>query len=212
VPERRAPAPALPAPSTQVASSSTSVPPAPSAPPAEDPRRARDRELLGEVVSTIGKVADAVSRQSSATAEPGVRPTTASGWFALAQTQSPEEAARSLREALSLSPGWSDAQIALCVALAATRDPGAVPACDAALRLRPGAVEVLAARGRAKLDAGDARGALADLDRVVRTDPDPLWRLLRANARSAVGDHAGARTDREHACQLGLAEACTGSP
>jgi len=174
--------------------------------------RALDRELLGGFVSTLGKVADVVATQRPAASEPGVKPTTASGWLALSRTQEPADAVRSLREALALSPGWSDAQIALCAALAATRDAGAVPACDAALRLRPGAVEALAARGRARLDAGDARGALADLDRVVRVDPDPRWRLLRARARSALGDRDGARTDRETACQLGHAEACADTP
>jgi hypothetical protein len=50
--------------------------------------------------------------------------------------------------------------------------------------------------------------AIADLDAVVAADPAPKWRRLRARARAAAGDEAGAQKDLENACQMGDAVAC----
>jgi len=172
----------------------------------------RDRELMGGFISLFGQAIDKLDTGSTSPPAPGVTPTTATGWLQLAATQPPAEAVKSLRHALALSPTWLDAQIALCIALAASRDDGAIAACEVALRRRPDSIALLAARGTARLHAGDARAALGDLDRVVAADPDPRWRRLRARARTAAGDLTGAQTDLDHACQLGDATACHAKP
>lgn len=184
-------------------------------PPAPEPRiqvRAegmdpKDRELVGGMIELFGRALDQAGGRTPP--PPTTRPTTAQGWLELAATQPPEQAVASIRQALALSPTWLDAQRALCAALAAAKDAGAVAACDVALRRRPDDVALLAARGAALLESGDVARALVDLDRVVAADPDPKWRRLRAKARAAAGNDAGARQDLEHACQLGDAAACT---
>ncbi|HEU4612626.1 MAG TPA: hypothetical protein VFS15_11140, partial [Kofleriaceae bacterium] len=167
----------------------------------------KDRELVGGIVSLFGRALDHADGRTPPPA-PGTTPTTASGWLELAATQPPAEAVVSIRHALALSPTWLDAQIALCAALAATKDAGAVAACEVALRRKPDDVTLLAAHGAALLEAGDAQRALVDLDRVVAADPDPKWRRLRARARTQAGDAAGAKQDLDNACQLGDAAAC----
>jgi predicted Zn-dependent protease len=167
----------------------------------------KDRELVGGMIDLFGRALDTADGKTPP--PPSGRPTTASGWLELATTQPPAEAVASIRQALALSPTWLDAQMALCAALAVTKDPGALAACDVALRRKPDDVAMLAARGAALLESGDATRALRDLDRVVAADPDPKWRRLRARARAAAGDAAGAKQDLEHACQLGDAAACS---
>jgi hypothetical protein len=167
----------------------------------------KDRELVGGIVNIFGRALDKMPDHAPPAAN-GTPPTTASGWLELAATQQPADAVVSIRRALALSPTWLDAQIALCAALAATNDPGALGACETALRRKPDDVTLLAAHGAALLQAGDAKAALVDLDRVVTADPDPKWRRLRARARTAAGDTAGAKQDLAHACQLGDAKAC----
>jgi hypothetical protein len=166
-----------------------------------------DRKVLGDFISVFDK---AITSKSGSTPPPSRhdRPTTASGWLELAATQPPAEAVKSIREALALSPTWLDAQMALCAALAAAKDTGAIGACNVALQRRPEDVALLAARGAAHLEAGDAKAALIDLDKLVAKDPDPTWRRLRARARASAGDEVGAKKDLEHACQLGDAAAC----
>lgn len=167
----------------------------------------KDRELVGGFISLFGRALDHADGRTPPPA-PGTTPTTASGWLELAATQPPADAVVSIRHALALSPTWLDAQIALCAALAATRDAGAVAACEVALRRKPDEVTLLAAHGAALLEAGDVQRALVDLDRVVAADPDPKWRRLRARARTQAGDAAGAKQDLDNACQLGDAAAC----
>jgi hypothetical protein len=166
----------------------------------------KDRALVGGFISLFGRALDHVDGKPPPS--PGTTPTTASGWLELAATLTPADAVVSIRHALALSPTWLDAQIALCAALAAAKDPGAVAACEVALRRKPDNVTLLVAHGAALLEAGDARRALVDLDRAVAADPDPRWRRLRARARTATGDTAGAKQDLDHACQLGDAAAC----
>jgi predicted Zn-dependent protease len=138
----------------------------------------------------------------------GPTPTTATGWLELASSQPPKDALASIRHALVLAPDWSNAQAALCAALAANHDEGATEACNVAIARRPSDVALLAARGAARLEAGHATEALADLDRLVAADPDPRWRRLRAKARTAAGDPKGAKRDLDQGCQLGDAIAC----
>jgi predicted Zn-dependent protease len=71
---------------------------------------------------------------------------------------------------------------------------------------------MLGARGAAYLQAGKPADAIADLDRVIAVDPDPRWRRLRAHAKTATGDRAGAAHDLASACQLGDAPACKEAP
>jgi protein kinase-like protein len=194
-----------PPPSDPWATSSSSDQPPPASAMAPS-----DRALLGSFITLFGKALDARDANPRP-ARTGLAPTTATGWLELAADQSPPDAVASIRHALTLQPGWPKAQSALCVALAAAHDPGAVPACDTALRSRPDEIPVLGARAAARLDTGDpadAAAALADLDRVVAADPDPLWRRLRARARELTGDHAGAQRDLTNACELGDAAAC----
>jgi predicted Zn-dependent protease len=165
-----------------------------------------DRALANGIVNIFGQALEKIPDKNPP--KYTTAPTTASGWLELAATQPPAEAVHSIRQALALSPSWLDAQIALCAALAASKDAGAIAACEVALRRKPDDVALLAAHGAALLYAGDAKAALVDLDRVVAADPDPKWRRLRARARSASGDTAGAQKDLEHACQLGDAAAC----
>jgi hypothetical protein len=139
---------------------------------------------------------------------PTQTPTTAQGWINLAAKQSPAEAAVSIRHALELNPGWADALGALCVELAAARDDAAIAACDDALRALPNEMKVLASRGAARVRGGLTAAGLADLDRVVAADPDPLYRRLRGRARLAAGDRAGAARDFEAACKLGNTASC----
>ena len=172
----------------------------------------KDRELVGGFISLFGRALDHADGTTPPPRPPGTTPTTATGWLELAATQPPADSVISIRHALALSPTWLDAQIALCAALAASKDAGAVAACEVALRRRPDDVGLLAAHGAALLEAGEARRALGDLDRVVAADPDPRWRRLRARARARAGDSDGAKQDLEHACQLGDAAACHEQP
>jgi len=168
----------------------------------------KDRELANGIVNVFGRALDKLPDKTPP--EKYVKaPSTASGWLELAATQPPAEAVTSIRQALALSPTWLDAQIALCAALAANKDTGAIAACEVALRRKPDDVALLVAHGAALLQAGDAKAALVDLDRAIAADPDPKWRRLRARARTAAGDAAGAKQDLDHACQLGDAAACT---
>lgn len=168
----------------------------------------KDRELASGMLNLLGRAVDKMPDHTPPQKHV-TPPTTASGWLELAATQPPTEAVASIRQALALSPTWLDAQIALCAALAAAKDAGALAACEVALRRKPDDVALLVAHGAALLQAGDAKAALVDLDRAVAADPDPRWRRLRARARTAVGDTAGAQQDLQHACQLGDAAACS---
>lgn len=171
----------------------------------------KDRELANGLVNIFGRALDKLP-DNAPPPKYVTPPTTASGWLELAATQPPAQAVQSIRQALALSPTWLDAQIALCAALAANKDSGALAACEVPLRRKPDDVALLAAHGAALLQAGDAKAALVDLDRVVAADPDPKWRRLRARARSAAGDPAGAQQDLQHACQLGDGAACNEKP
>ena len=168
----------------------------------------RDRELAHDMISLFGRALDSRDGATTTPPSPGQTPTTARGWLELAATQQPVQAVASVRHALALSPDWADAQIALCAALAAAEDDGALGACDVALHRKPNDPVVLAARGIAHLHAGKPADAIADLDRVIAVDPDPKWRRLRAHARTAAGDGSGAAHDLASACQLGDAQAC----
>jgi predicted Zn-dependent protease len=170
----------------------------------------QDRALVGGFINLFDRALD--QSAGSTKPPPTGTPTTAQGWLELAARQPPAEAVASIRQALALSPTWLDAQMALCATLAVAKDAGAVAACDVVLRRKPDDVAMLAAHGAALLQAGDARRALVDLDRVVAADPDPKWRRLRARARAAAGDTAGAQQDLDHACQLGDAVACNEKP
>ena len=166
-----------------------------------------DRALLRDFMGLFGKALDVSSKQPPAKYT-GPRPTTATGWLELARSQEPADAVVSIRHALTLSPDWPEAQDMLCVALAATKDPGAIDVCTISIKRDSADVALRAARGASLVHAGRHVEALKDLDVVVAADPAPQWRRLRATARSAAGDDAGAQKDLEHACQLGDAVAC----
>jgi tetratricopeptide (TPR) repeat protein len=171
-----------------------------------------DRALMHDFLSVFDH---ALAARDSATAPPPApdgSPTTARGWLHLASSQQPAQAAASVRHALALSPDWVDAQVALCVTLAAADDDGAIGACDVALRRKPNDPVVLAGHGAAYLHAGKPATAITDFDRLIAVDPDPRWRRLRAHAKTAAGDSRGAAHDLASACQLGDAPACKEAP
>ena len=170
------------------------------------PATEADKELFRDFLGLFGRAL--AHGEAAAPAQPGETPTTARGWLQLASSQTPPEAVISIRHALALNPAWPEAQGALCIALAAAKDPGALAPCDTAVHARPGDTNVLAARGAAHLAAQDFTDAIADLDRVIAADPDPKWRRLRARARDGAGDREGAQKDLDDACQLGDAAAC----
>ena len=165
-----------------------------------------DKALVRDFIGLFDKALDSTSKAPPS--RPYGTPTTATGWLELAKTQDPTEAVTSIRHALTLSPDWPEAQDALCVALAATKDEGAIAVCTTSIKRDAANVSLRAARGVALVTANRHVDALADLDAVVAADPAPKWRRLRATARSAAGDEAGAQKDLEHACQLGDAVAC----
>ncbi len=76
---------------------------------------------------------------------------------------------------------------------------------DEAERLGAGpAAAILGDRGLARLEAGDRRAALVDLDEAVRLDPGAPGPLLRrGRLRLAAGDAGGARADLEAASRSG---------
>lgn len=167
-----------------------------------------DKALVRDFVGVFSKALDATSQAPPSPTLNGSRPTTANGWLELAKSQEPADAVTSIRQALTLSPDWPAAQDALCVALAATKDAGAIDICTKSVRRSPASVALHAARGAALVHAERHAEALADLDAVVAADPSPKWRRLRATAREGAGDAAGAKKDRADACQLGDAIAC----
>jgi tetratricopeptide (TPR) repeat protein len=75
-------------------------------------------------------------------------------------------------------------------------DPaGAVGAYARALALDPGYAPALLGRGEALQKLGRHRDALLDLDRAIASGADWTGHLLRARARQALGDVAGAVAD-----------------
>jgi tetratricopeptide (TPR) repeat protein len=188
-----------------------------------DPDRAMVRDFIG-IFSKLSDRAEAAKTSPSpspspttATAPPAApkprlttseRPDTATGWLELARKQPPAEAVASIREALILSPGWIDAEAALCAALAATKDAAALPACTTALEKRPDDILLLSHRSSAYVRTGRPREGLADLDKIIAKNPAPTWLRVRARVREMAGDEKGARADLERSCELGHQPTC----
>ncbi len=129
-----------------------------------------DRALTQDLVGLLG---DAMTRAGvDPTIDPhaGQRiPTTATGWLRRAGTEEPAEALASVRHALELEPTSYDAQLALCIELAANhQDAAAITACTAVLDQKPRDTYALLARGRARTGAGDRDGAKRDLDAACK--------------------------------------------
>jgi tetratricopeptide (TPR) repeat protein len=164
-----------------------------------------DKALVRDFMGLFSKALDSKPSPSSSG---GSTPTTATGWFERARGQEPADAVASLRQALTLNPEWPEAQDALCLALAATKDDGAIDVCTKSVKRDPRDLGLHAARASALMHANRHAEALADLDAVVAADPSPKWRRVRASARAAAGDDAGAQKDLAHACELGDAVAC----
>jgi hypothetical protein len=165
-----------------------------------------DKQLVRGMMGLFDKALDASGRTSATPT--GSAPTTAKGWLELAKTQEPTAALKSIRHALVIEPDWVEAQDALCVALAASKDATALEVCAKSIVRSPSAVPLRAARATALIHANRGAEAIADLDAVITADPSPQWRRLRATARSAAGDDAGARKDLADACRLGDTVAC----
>ena len=87
---------------------------------------------------------------------------------------------------------------------------GALAALDRAVELNPGRSTSARKSRNAVLDAlKELRESIADLDRIMRDDPNPAAAALRAQARMFAGDLAGAREDAERAIKLGTEESDT---
>ncbi len=167
----------------------------------------KDRALAHDFLSAFRTVVTTIETHDKVVAD-GQTPSTAAGWLEKAAKQEPVDAVASIRHALTLDPDSRDGLAGLCLALATSHDVGAVAACDTAIVRQPQNATLLAARGAAKLNAGNAADALVDLDAAVFRDPDAKWRRLRARARLATGDREGAKQDLEAACKVGDQKAC----
>ncbi|MFT3693636.1 MAG: serine/threonine-protein kinase [Kofleriaceae bacterium] len=126
-----------------------------------------DRALAKDMVGMFGEVmARGGGGELKITPDPyaGQRiPTSVRGWLERAGNQEPADALISVRKALEIDPDSADAHQALCIMLAANHDTTAIAECDKVLTGHPSDGYALAARGRAKLDAGDTVGGKADL-------------------------------------------------
>jgi Flp pilus assembly protein TadD len=124
-----------------------------------------DRALAKDMVGVFGEAMTRAGVDIKVDPHAGQRiPTTATGWLQRAGTEEPADALASVRHALELEPTSYEAQLALCIELAANhRDADAIAACDTVLAKKPKDPYALLARGRAKSAAGDAAGAKTDL-------------------------------------------------
>ena len=85
----------------------------------------------------------------------------------------------------------------------ADRAGEAVTALTEALRLAPGLPEAYEWRAYARLQAGDDRGELEDLDALIKLEPDNADAFRnRYECRTALGDRSGAALDWLYYCQL----------
>jgi hypothetical protein len=123
-----------------------------------------DRALAKDMVGVFGEAMSRAGVDIKVDPHAGQRiPTTATGWLQRAGTEEPADALASVRHALELEPTSYEAQLALCIELAANhRDADAITACDTVLAKKPKDPYALLARGRAKSAAGDAAGAKPD--------------------------------------------------
>jgi Flp pilus assembly protein TadD len=139
-----------------------------------------------------------------------LRPDDPAAWLDLAAAQPVAAAETSVRRALELDPESSRAHQRLCVVRTEQRAADAVTACERAVSLTPGDHPTRMNLGMARHQAGDHRGALAELDRAVAAAPKrAAYRVNRAQVRRAAGDERGARADLDQACALGLRAACS---
>ena len=124
-----------------------------------------DRVLAKDMVGVFGEAMTRAGIDIKPDPHAGERiPTTATGWLQRAGTEEPADALASVRHALELEPTSYEAQLALCIELAANHeDADAIAACDTVLAKKPKDTYALLARGRAKSAAGDTAGAKADL-------------------------------------------------
>lgn len=85
-------------------------------------------------------------------------------------------------------------------ALAGIDLPAALSDCNAALRQRPGSLDIIDSRAMVELRMGDTDKALRDYDVVIAKSPKSAWSLYgRGIAKQRKGDAAGAKVDFEAA-------------
>jgi tetratricopeptide (TPR) repeat protein len=138
-----------------------------------------------------------------------LRPDDAGAWLDLAAAQPVAAAETSVRRALELDPESSRAHQRLCAVRLEQQAGDAVAVCEDAVRRAPADHQSRMHLGMARHQAGDHRGALADLDRAVAAAPKrAAYRVNRAQVRRAASDDRGARADLDQACALGLKAAC----
>jgi hypothetical protein len=129
-----------------------------------------DRELAHDMVGMFGDVLTRGGIDVKPDPHAGQRiPTTAAGWLKRAASEEPADALASVRHALELEPTSYDAQLALCIMLAANHDAAAaITACNTVLAKHPDESYALAARGRAFVETGDHASAKHDLDAACK--------------------------------------------
>jgi hypothetical protein len=129
-----------------------------------------DRALAQDMVGLFGEAMTRGGVKIEPDPHAGQRiPTTATGWLQRAGTEEPAQALASVRHALELEPTSYDAQLALCIELAANHeDAAAVTACTTVLDKKPKDGYALLARGRARTATGDRDGAKRDLDAACK--------------------------------------------
>ncbi|MBA3500373.1 MAG: protein kinase, partial [Deltaproteobacteria bacterium] len=93
-----------------------------------------DKALVRDFVGLFSKALDSKPSPTFSSETGAPLPTTATGWFERARSQQPADAVASLRQALTLNPEWPEAQHALCLALAATKDDGAIDVCTKSVK------------------------------------------------------------------------------
>ena len=129
-----------------------------------------DRELAHDMVGMFGDVLTRGGIDVKPDPHAGQRiPTNATGWLKRAASEEPADALSSVRHALELEPNSYDAQLALCIMLAANHDAAAaITACNTVLAKHPDESYALAARGRAFSETGDHTSAKHDLDAACK--------------------------------------------
>src|SRR3569833_1380049 len=98
-----------------------------------------DRALAKDMVGEYGEAMSRAGVDIKPAPHAGARiPPSAAGWLQRAGTVEPADALASVRHALVLEPTSYEAQLALCIELAAIhRDADAIAACDTVLAKKP---------------------------------------------------------------------------
>ena len=139
-----------------------------------------------------------------------LRPQNVTAWLDLSVLQSAQEAAESVRHALTISPDNPRGNVRMCNVLTEAGNKDALARCDRAVTLAPKDPWAWMGRGLARYQLANDRKGLEDVDRAIGMLPDNAqFYINRYILRSHAGMLAEAKTDLTKACKLGKSEACT---